>query len=297
MTNWPELPLEEWRETRDTLHRWTQIAGKIRLKLTPLINHWWNVPLYVTARGLTTSEIPYGDRWFDIEFDFIAHVLRIRTNDGAEHDLPLGARSVADLHNEIFAVLASLHIDCVISPIPCEIMEDSIPLDRDQKHRTYDPEAVQRFWRILALTTNVFTKFRADFLGKCSPVHFFWGSFDLAVTRFSGRPAPPRPEADRITREGYSHEVSSVGFWTGDVRLPLPTFYSYAAPEPEGYRTSAVSPSATYYRPELAGFYLHYDEVRRSADPEQTLLDFCQSTYEAAANTGNWDRAALERRS
>jgi hypothetical protein len=295
VNDWPALPLEEWRETRDTLHRWTQIAGKIRMTLTPLINHWWNVPLYVTARGLTTSEIPYGERWFDMEFDFIAHVLRVRTNDGSEHDVPLGPRSVADLYREIFAILKSLHIDCAISPMPSEIAEDAIPLDCDHQHRAYDPEYVRRFWQILALTTKVFTQFRARFLGKCSPVHFFWGGFDLAVTRFSGRPAPPRPGADSITREGYSHEVSSVGFWTGDARLPLPTFYSYAAPEPDGFRTSAVSPAATYYNAELGGFYLHYDEVRRAPDPEAMLLDFCQSTYAAAADCAKWDRASLER--
>jgi len=298
VNEWPALPLDEWRETKDTLHRWTQIVGKIRMTLTPLINHWWNVPLYVTARGLTTSEIPYGDRWFDIEFDFISHVLRIRTNDGAEHDIPLGPRSVADLHNELFSVLKSLHIECVIWPMPVEIPDNAIALDRDHKHRSYDREYVQRFWQILALTTNVFTKFRAGFLGKCSPVHFFWGSFDLAVTRFSGRLAPQRPEADAMTREAYSHEVSSVGFWPGDnTRLPAASFYSYAAPEPDGYRTSAVSPAAAYYNESLFGFYLTYDDVRTSEDPEQTLLDFCHSTYNAAADLGKWDRDALERRS
>ena len=297
MTEWPALPLDEWRETKDTLHRWTQIVGKIRMTLTPLINHWWNVPLYVTARGLTTSEIPYGDRWFDIEFDFISHVLRIRTSDGAEHDIPLGPRSVADLHNELFSVLKSLHIECVIWPMPVEIPDNAIPLDRDHMHRAYDHEYVQRFWQVLALTTNVFTKFRAEFIGKCSPVHFFWGSFDLAVTRFSGRLAPQRPEADAITREAYSHEVSSVGWWPGDSRLERPSFYAYAAPEPEGYRNSAVSPASVYYNESLFGFYLNYDDVRASGDPEQTLLDYCHSTYAAAADLGKWDRDLLERRS
>jgi len=297
MSEWPSLPLEAWADTKNTLHRWTQVVGKIRLALTPLVNHWWNVPLYVTARGLTTSTIPYGDRWFDMEFDFIAHVLRIRTNDGAEHDVPLAPRSVADLHNEIFSVLRSLRIDCQIWPVPVEIPENAIPLDRDEQHRSYDRDAVERFWQILALTDAVFTKFRAEFIGKCSPVHFFWGSFDLAVTRFSGRPAPPRPEADVITREAYSHEVSSVGWWPGDSRLPQPSFYSYASPEPDGFRDSVVAPSSAYYNPPLGGFYLHYDEVLKTSDPAQTLLDFCRSTYEPAATLGKWDRTALERRS
>ena len=297
MTNWPALPLDEWWETKNTLHRWTQVVGKIRMALTPLVNHWWNVPLYVTARGLTTSEIPYGDRWFDMEFDFLAHVLRVRASDGAEHDIPLGPRTVADLYAEVFSVLASLKIRCEIWPQPVEILENAFPLDRDEHHRAYDRDAVERFWRILALSHDVFTKFRARFVGKCSPVHFFWGSFDLAVTRFSGRLAPPRPDADSITREAYSHEVSSVGWWPGDTRLALPSFYSYAAPEPAGFREARVTPSATYYNEALGGFYLHYDEVRNASDPEATLLDYCQSTYEAAANLGNWDRAALERRS
>jgi hypothetical protein len=265
------------------------------MTLTPLINHWWNVPLYVTARGLTTSEIPYGDRWFDMEFDFISHVLRIRASDGAEHDIPLGPRSVADLHREIFSVLNSMRIACSIWPMPVEITENPIPLDEDEHHRSYDRDAVQRFWRILALTHDVFTRFRGEFVGKCSPVHFFWGSFDLAVTRFSGRAAPPNPNADAITREAYSHEVSSVGFWPGDSRLPLAAFYSYAAPEPTGFREQPVRPPATYYNKELGGFYLHYDELRKAADPAATLLDYCRTTYEAAANSGKWDRNALER--
>ena len=294
---WPALPLESWWDTQRTLHRWTQIVGKIRLALTPTINHWWNVPLYVTARGLTTSEIPYGDRWFDMEFDFVAHVLRIRANDGSEHDIPLGPRSVADLHREIFGVLKSMRIECVIWTVPVEIPENAIPLDEDEHHRSYDRDSVERFWRILALTHAVFTEFRARFVGKCSPVHFFWGSFDLAVTRFSGRPAPVREGADVITREAYSHEVSSVGFWPGDSRLPLPAFYSYAAPEPPGFSQALVMPPSTYYHRELGGFYLHYDDVRSAGDPRVTLLDFCQSTYEAAAKAGQWDRAALERRS
>jgi hypothetical protein len=293
---WPSLPLEEWLETRNTLNRWTQIVGKIRLALTPLVNHWWNVPLYVTARGLSTSEIPFGDRWFDMEFDFVAHVLRVRVSTGAEHDIPLGARSVADLHAEIFSVLRSLQIECEIWPVPVEI-ENPIRLDQDEHHRSYDREYVERFWRILALTHDVFSRFRAEFIGKCSPVHFFWGSFDLAVTRFSGRRAPVKPDADAITREAYSHEVSSVGFWPGDNRLPMPSFYSYAAPEPKGFRAALVEPPATYYNDALGGFYLHYDDMRAAADPAQALLDYCRTTYVAAADLGRWDREALERRS
>jgi hypothetical protein len=297
MSDWPELPLADWLDTKNTLHRWTQVVGKIRLALTPLVNHWWNVPLYVTGRGLTTSMIPYGDRWFDMEFDFVSHVLRVRASDGAEHDVPLGPRSVADLHQEIFSVLKSLRIDCRIWPMPVEIAENVIPLDQDRHHRSYDRDAVERFWRILALADATLTKFRAEFIGKCSPVHFFWGGFDLAVTRFSGRRAPDRPDADAMNREAYSHEVSSVGWWPGDTgRLEHSSFYSYAAPEPSGYRDSAVSPSSTYYNTALGGFYLHYDDVRRSDNPEKTLLDFCHSTYDAAASLGKWDRASLERK-
>jgi hypothetical protein len=295
MNEWPPLPFAEWSDTRETLHRWMQIAGKIRLALTPVINHWWNVPLYVTARGLTTSEIAYGARSFDMEFDFIAHVLRIRTSDGEVREIKLEPKSVAAMYGEIFRDLQSLGIESTIWPMPVEIPGESTPLDRDQVHRHYDRASVERFWRILALTEAVFTKFRARFIGKCSPVHFFWGSFDLTVTRFSGRPAPPREGADSITREAYSHEVSSVGFWPGDSRLPRAAFYSYAAPEPSGFRTARVSPPSTYYNEALGGFYLHYDDMRAAADPESTLLDFCQTTYEAAADCGRWDRAALER--
>ncbi|HEX6087539.1 MAG TPA: DUF5996 family protein [Thermoanaerobaculia bacterium] len=294
MTSWPALPYADWNDTRETLHRWTQVVGKIRLALTPLVNHWWNVPLYVSARGLTTSEIPYGDRWFDMEFDFISHVLRVRTSDGALHDVPLRPRSVADLHDEVFSILRSLRIECDIWRTPVEIA-NPIPLDTDEEHRHYDPDAVRRFWIALAKTHDVFSRFRAGFIGKCSPVHFFWGSFDLAVTRFSGRLAPQRPDADVITREAYSHEVSSVGFWPGDDRLPQASFYSYAAPEPAGFRDAKVLPEAAYYNEKLNGFYLHYDDLLKMPDPEQALLDFCQSTYDAAANLGQWDRAALER--
>jgi len=295
MTDWPPLPLDAWQDTRDTLHRWTQIVGKIRMTLTPLINHWWNVPLYVTARGLTTSSIPYGDRWFDMELDFVAHVLRVRSSDGGEHDIPLGPRSVADLHREIFSVLDSLRIECVISPMPSEIVDEVIPLDRDHLHKSYDREYVERFWRILALTDAALTEFRARFIGKCSPVHFFWGSFDMAVTRFSGRRAPAREGAGAMMAEAYSHEVSSVGFWPGDSRLAKPAFYSYAAPEPAGFRDSVVRPAAVRFLEPLGGFYLDYDDMRAADDPRATLLDFCQSIYDAAADLGQWNRAELER--
>ena len=291
---WPALPLEQWNDTRETLHRWTQVVGKIRMALTPTIHHWWNVPLYVTARGLTTSLIPYGDRSFDMEFDFIAHVLRVRSSDGGEHDIPLAPRSVADLHDEVFSVLRSLRIACDIWTTPVEI-ENPIPLDEDQQHRAYDRDAAERFWHALAHSHHVFTEFRSRFIGKCSPVHFFWGSFDLAVTRFSGRRAPERPGVDPMTAEAYSHEVSSVGFWPGDARLPKASFYSYAAPEPAGFRDTRVMPAQAYYNEKLGGFYLHYDDVRASSDPAAMLLDFCRSTYDAAANAGAWNRQELER--
>jgi hypothetical protein len=237
-----------------------------------------------------------GGRTLDMEFDFLAHVLRIRVSDGGSHDVPLAPRSVADLYAEIFSALRALGIDCEIWPVPVEIVDGpATPLDRDNEHHQYVPEHAQRFWHILSLSDAIFTRFRSEFIGKCSPVHFFWGSFDLAVTRFSGRVAPQREGADVITREAYSHEVSSVGFWPGDSRLRLPSFYSYAAPEPDGFRTASVLPPAASYNESLSGFYLHYDDVREAADPEATLLAFCRSTYEAAADLGRWDRTSLER--
>ncbi len=296
MTTWPSLPLDEWRDTKETLNRWMQIVGKITLELTPLVNHWWNVGLRVSAHGLRTTAIPYQDRWFDMEFDFVEHFLRIRVSDGSGQDIPLGPRSVAEMGRQCFAALRQLGIDCDIWSTPVEIA-NPIPLDRDEEHRSYDRAAVSRFWRLLLSADTVFETFRARFIGKCSPVLFFWGSFDLAVTRFSGRPAPAREGADSITREAYSHEVSSVGFWPGDDRLPLPAFFSYTAPEPPGFRDAKVRPAGAYYHPQLQGFYLHLDELRKSSDPAAALLDFCQSTYEAGANAGKWDRAALERRS
>lgn len=294
-TRWPALPLDEWRDTNETLHRWTQIAGKISLALTPRVNHWWNVSMSVTPHGLATPLLPYGDRSFSMEFDFVEHVLRIRTTRDAGREIPLGPRSVAALYREIFAALDSLGIRCPIWTTPVEI-DDPIPLDRDEKHRSYQRDPVERFQRILASTHALFTEFRAAFIGKCSPVQFFWGSFDLAVTRFSGRPAPPREGADSITKEAYSHEVSSVGFWPGDGRLALPAFYSYAAPEPPGFREARIEPRPAYYHRELAGFYLHYDAMRGSPDPDAALMEFCRSAYDAAATAGRWDRTALERK-
>ncbi len=294
MQDWPDLPLDAWWATLDTLNRWMQVVGKIRMALTPPVNHWWHVPLYVSARGLTTSIIPLGGRWFEMELDFIDHQLHIRTSDGAMKDVALAPRTVADFHDEVFARLKELTIDCTIWTMPVEC-ENPIPLDRDVQHKSYDAEYAQRFWRALARTHDVFSAFRGEFIGKCSPVHFFWGSFDLAVTRFSGRRAPQREDADPVTREAYSHEVSSAGFWPGDSRLPRASFYSYAAPEPQGFRAMPVRPAAAYYNEPLGGFYLHYDDLRSAENPEQMLLDFCRTTYAAAAECGRWDRAALER--
>jgi uncharacterized protein DUF5996 len=291
---WPSLPLDSWRDTCVTLHMWTQIVGKVRMRLTPLVNHWWNVPLYVTARGLTTSLIPYGERAFELRFDFLAHQLVLETSDGMLKTLPLEPRSVAEFYHECMAMLHAAGIEVHIWKMPVEI-PNPIPFDEDQFHASYDRERVERFWRILLTVDEVFQQFRADFLGKVSPVHFFWGSFDLAVTRFSGRRAPERKAADRITREAYSHEVSSVGFWPGSGNMAGPAFYSYTAPEPTGFREAQVQPQAAYYDAALGEFLLLYDDVRTSDSPSATLLAFCQSTYEAGAELGHWDRAALER--
>jgi hypothetical protein len=291
---WPALPLEQWKDTYATLHMWTQIVGKVRLALTPLINHWWNVPLYLTARGLTTSTIPYRDRPFELRFDFLDHQLLLQISDGSPKLLPLSSMAVADFYQKVMAMLRSSGIEVKIWRMPVEV-PDPIPFDEDRVHATYDPEAAQRFWKILLNVECVFEEFRSRFLGKCSPIHFFWGSFDLAVTRFSGRPAPDRPGADRVTREAYSHEVSSVGFWPGSGVITDPAFYSYAAPEPSGFREWPVRPAAARYETQIGEFILMYDAVRTSASPSTTLLDFCQSTYEAAATLAKWDRAALER--
>jgi hypothetical protein len=273
---------------------WTQIVGKVRLALTPLINHWWNVPLYVNVRGLTTSSIPYRDRPFELSFDFLDQQLVLQTSEGSRKSLPLRAMSVADFYRDVMQMLQSSGIDVKIWHMPVEV-PDPIPFDEDRVHAYYDPEAAHRFWTILLSVQCVFEEFRSRFVGKCSPIHFFWGSFDLAVTRFSGRPAPERSGADRITREAYSHEVSSVGFWPGGGVVKGAAFYSYAAPEPSGYREWPVRPAAARYDPQLSEFLLMYDDVRTSSYPSGSLLDFCQSTYEAAANAGKWDRKVLER--
>jgi hypothetical protein len=273
---------------------WTQIVGKVRLALSPHVNHWWHVPLYVSVRGLSTSAIPYHGRLFEMEFDFLDHNLAIRESSRATKYIPLYARSVADFYHEFMAVLHSVPIDVEIWPTPVEI-PDPIPFPEDTVHASYDPEAAGAFHRILMSVDTVFREFRGGFAGKASPVHFFWGSFDLAVTRFSGRRAPEREGADPITREAYSHECSSAGFWPGSGPVPDAAFYSYTAPEPSGYSGYGVRPEAAFYHPELKEFILMYDDVRTASSPAGTLHDFLQSTYEAGAILGGWDRPALER--
>lgn len=291
---WLPLPLAQWKDTYATLHMWTQVVGKIRLALTPLINHWWNVPLYVSSRGLTTSPIPYRNRPFEMWFDFIDHQLVLQMSDGVRRVLPLSPMSVADFYRQVMQMLKASEIDVKIWRMPVEI-PNPIPFDEDRVHASYDPGAAQTFWRILLSVECVFEEFRSRFLGKSSPIHFFWGSFDLAVTRFSGRRAPERPGADRMTREAYSHEVSSVGFWPGSGDMTGPAFYSYAAPEPSGFRDWPVRPGSAHYDSQLGEFILMYDEMRSAPSPGAALLDFCQSTYEAGATLGKWDRNALER--
>ncbi len=291
---WPPLPLKAWENTYTTLHMWTQIVGKIRLALSPSMNHWWQVPLYVTVRGLTTSPIPYGERTFEITFDFIDHHLGIYTSDGAKKILALTPRSVADFYQELMATLRSLGIEVKIQAKPDEVSQP-IPFAEDHEHAAYDPEYVNRFWRILVQVDQVFKEFSGRFIGKCSPVHFFWGSFDLAVTRFSGRRAPEREGADAITREAYSHEVISHGFWPGGGDLQSPAFYAYTAPEPPGLNQEPIRPANAFYSSEISEFLLMYDDVRGTDLPKRVLLDFLQSTYEVGAKLANWDRDTLER--
>ncbi|HXT86126.1 MAG TPA: DUF5996 family protein [Verrucomicrobiae bacterium] len=291
---WPSLPLAEWESTRATLHMWTQIVGKVRLALAPLVNHWWSVVLYVNSRGLTTSAIPYGERAIEIQFDFMKHILEIKVSDGSLRTLALVPRTVADFYHEFMDALASLGVRVKIWPMPVEI-PNPIRFDEDRVHNSYDPAHAQRFWRALLCVDSVFSEFRARFIGKSSPVHFFWGSFDLAVTRFSGRRAPERPGADKMTREAYSHEVISVGFWPGNEGVIDAAFYAYAAPEPSGLSTVSMRPADAFYDKKMGEFFLPYENVRRSANPRAMLLDFAQSTYDAGASLGNWDRAALER--
>ena len=292
---WPPLLLAEWEPTRATLHMWTQIVGKVRLALAPRLNHWWSVVLYVNSRGLTTSAIPCGERALEIQFDFLKHVLEIKMSDGSVRTLALAPRSVADFYREFMDALASLGVRVKIWPMPVEI-PNPIRFDEDRVHNSYNPAHAQRFWRALVCVDSVFGEFRARFIGKSSPVHFFWGSFDLAVTRFSGRRAPERPGADKMTREAYSHEVISVGFWPGNEGVIDAAFYAYAVPEPTGFSAAAIRPAAAFYDKKMSEYFLPYENVRRSADSRATLLEFAQSTYEAGASLGNWDRAALERR-
>jgi hypothetical protein len=295
---WPELPTAAWRATYETLHLWTQIVGKIRLARAPWLNHSWHVALYLTARGLTTSPIPDGARTFQIDFDFIDHVLRISTSDGEARELSLAGHSVASFYAVIMAALAKLGIDVAIDEMPNELPEP-IRFSEDHQHAAYDPDAVGRFFQILFNADRVFKQFRTGFLGKASPVHFFWGSFDLAVTRFSGRRAPRHPGgvphlSDDVACEAYSHEVSSAGFWPGSGAIDYPAFYSYAYPEPAGFRTAPLRPDAAFFSDTLGEFILPYDAVRTAVQPDQALLEFLQSTYEAAANAAKWDRDALE---
>jgi len=292
----PALPLDLWKETLETLHMWTQIVGKVRLKLSPLVNQWWNVPLYVTARGMTTSAMPYQQRDIEVRFDFVEHKLTIENSDGRVVTMALVAESVAEFYKKFMAALAELDVTVRIWTMPCEV-PDPTPFDQDRAHAAYDPVAVHKFWRILVWVDQVLKEFRAGFEGKASPVHFFWGSFDLAVTRFSGRVAPERPGADSVTREAYSHEVSSAGFWPGGGDIKGPAFYSYAAPEPPGFAEQRVRPEAAFYHPQMKEFLLMYDDVRAAASPKTALMEFLQSTYDAAADCGKWDRKALERQS
>jgi hypothetical protein len=298
---WPALPLEAWAESCATLHMWTQIVGKIRLRESAPVNHGWHSTLYVTSRGLTTSPIPHGTRTFQIDFDFIDHTLVIQSTDGAVARLALEPQTVAVFYRRLMDALHGMDIDVRIYATPNEVA-DPIPFERDEVHRAYDADAVQRFWRALVQADRVFKQFRGRFIGKCSPVHLFWGALDLAVTRFSGRPAPEHPGGvpnlpDRVTREAYSHEVSSCGFWAGSAGTPIayPAFYAYAYPEPAGFSTAVVKPAAAFYSTDFREFVLPYDAVRESADPGALLLEFLQSTYEAAADRADWDRGSLER--
>jgi hypothetical protein len=291
----PELPLVEWQDTLATLHMWSQIVGKIRLEQTPLVNHFWNTPLYVTPRGLTTSIIPHGERSFEMDFDFIDHELLVKTDGGETKAIRLYPRSVSDFYNEVMKTLEELNLNVRIWTMPVEV-ENPIRFTDDDQHASYDAEYANRFWRILVQADKVFKDFRSRFIGKCSPVHFFWGSFDLAVTRFNGERAPEREGADPITRESYSHKCISHGFWCGGGAVKEPAFYAYAAPEPEGFSEAKNLPAQAYYHQELKEFILPYDTVRQSDSPEKTLLGFMQSTYEAGANLGNWNRAELERK-
>lgn len=297
--SWPLLPLDDWRDTYATIHRWAQIVGKVRLAHAPWTNHSWHVPLYVTGRGLSTSLVPHDGGSFEVTFDLVDHRLRIETTVGERRSFALRPMSVAAFYDRLTAELAALGIEPGIWPMPVEIPAPVDPFPEDHAHAAYDRDAIERYWQVLVRVERVLTEFRAGFVGKVSPVHLFWGAFDLAVTRFSGRTAPTHPGgapflADWVMAEAYSHEVSSAGFWPGD-GLGEPAFYSYAYPEPDGFRQRAVAPDAAFYHDELGEFILPYEAVRTSDDPDRTLLAFLVSTYEAAADLGAWDRDALER--
>ncbi|HTZ48494.1 MAG TPA: DUF5996 family protein [Verrucomicrobiae bacterium] len=295
---WPELAFDSWKETCATLHMWMQIVGKVRLALAPATNHWWNVPLYVSARGLTTSLIPYGTKSFEVEFDFVEHQLRVDASNGQGEQLKLAPRSVADFYAEFMAMLKQLGIEVAIWKMPVEVA-DPIPFDKDHTHASYDAASVLKFWRILVSTDYVFKVFSTRFIGKTSPVHFFWGSLDLAVTRFSGRRAPPRNDADpilkKIMAEAYSHEVISAGFWPGGGGTDDAAFYCYAAPQPVGFEKQALRPKQGFYNSAIGEYVLMYEDLRKASSPTAALLEFLQSTYDAGANTGKWDREALEK--
>jgi len=297
--DWPLLPLAAWADTYATLHMWSQVVGKVRLALAPPVNHWWHVALYVTARGLTTSAIPYRGGAFEMSFDFVDHRLTIDTSEGAHKEIALEPRSVAEFYQLVMTALRDLGIRVRIWPMPVEV-PSPIRFDRDTQHGSYEAEAVNRFWRVLLQADAVLKEFRSRFIGKCSPVHFFWGSFDLAVTRFNGRPTNAKADADPITREAYSHEVTSAGFWPGTLAQGSSAidvaFYAYASPEPPGYKSARAGPAGAFYSPDLNIFILRYDDVRGAASPREVLLDFLQTTYEAGADLGKWDRPALERR-
>ncbi|BAQ16122.1 DUF5996 family protein [Methyloceanibacter caenitepidi] len=302
MTNaneaWPDLPYSAWRDTSATLHLWSQIVGKIRLVQSPWLNHSWHCTLYVTPRGLTTSTIPHGERTFDLTFDFVRHLLVVSSDDGVTKEIGLYPRTVADFYAAVMAALSELGLSVRIHEMPNEI-PDAVPFSDDLTHAAYDPVYAERHWRALVQIDRVFKLFRSSFLGKSSPVHFFWGSFDMAVTRFSGRTAPLHPGGvpnlpDAVAQEAYSHEVASAGFWPGSPGVEYPAFYAYAYPEPEGYAEAPVGPDEAFYHQELKEFVLPYDAVRAAPDPDRALLDFLISTYEAAADGASWDRAALE---
>jgi Family of unknown function (DUF5996) len=292
---WPALPWSEWEAAANTLHMWTQIVGKTRLALTPLQNHWWNVPLYVTAHGLGTSAMVCGDDVLDVEFDFVAHVLHLRLGTGAEKLMKLKPQTVADFYRDYMECLDSLGVSVKINPMPVEVA-NPIRFDLDTEHKSYDPEYAHCFWQVLVNAEKVFREWGTGFLGKVSPVHFFWGSFDLAVTRFSGRRAPPRPGADKIQREAYSHEVISAGFWPGNGGYGSAAFYCYAAPVPEGLAEVKVRPEAAGWDKALGEFIFKYETVLAEASPETALMEFLESSYAAAADVAKWDRVALERR-